>query len=172
MKYAVTKHAVMRCSQRFGIKPEHVRNWVNQCMEYAEFLGNAINANGIEGRLYGHRGKVFVLAAKENKVLTVIEPRRIPAVSERMKKLILNEVEKIEKRAAANQRKIQYMSAEMERELAECKMKLLRARSEAKRLALSARIKALESRVRELNEDITDIKRSKARFAKGLAAHI
>lgn len=170
MTVAVTKHAVKRAQERFGVSHKVAERWIRQHYEQAEFVAEIPREEGGTGRLFAHNGIAIILAPDENVVITVYKPGIYGDLKRKISALVDAEYRRAQTKARRNERRGLTKQYEMERELADRKLELLRARSEWKRMALRGRIAALESRIDEMPAEVEACKRELAPYAKAVAA--
>jgi hypothetical protein len=169
----VTKHAVKRIKERFGIPEKQIQNYVNQCLKNAKLLA-IVDYNGEKQRLFAHKGKVFILKLEEDVVITAYQAavHSKSILANKVRQVVERELRKFERQEQTVERRGALEIAEIKIELAEREYELLRARSTAKKLALMARIAALKQAIDDRLEQINEVKQAKRLAAKIAAAYV
>jgi hypothetical protein len=167
----VTKHAIERVNERFGISKQQATNWVRQRMNSAEFVAITDN-EGTAARMFAYAGAIFVLDIEVDRVISVYKPYKQPLLYDKVKSLVLRELKRVERIESKTERRNTLSKAELEVELAECKLMLLRSRSHSRRNVLQARINAIQIRINELDTEIIEVRTNKKHIARGVASYI
>lgn len=174
MDVKLTKHAIDRIRQRFGIRGSDadIVNWANQKMAEATYVTEVLPDSNNDSRLFAHNGVLFALDRKDPVIITVMKPRRVATVRRKFQRLAQAERDRIERKYTAKERRLMRMQAELEIELGERKLELMRARAPYRKLSLKARIAALELRCGDIPDEIRENKRAKTKQAEGVAAYL
>ena len=172
MTWTATDHTKTRAIQRFRVAEAAVDAWINEKMAEATYLTNAPDEQGRMRRVYVAKGVVLHASLTDSVIYTVIPASRLGRCTDAVKAAADREIKKARKEALDQERALMTERNEVTEALLDVKAAMLTARTERKAAALYDKMIALDTRVAEIDRDISDARRSVVRVASGFAAMI
>lgn len=171
---SMSEHAYIRSIERLGLKRTErgeVESYIKKKLSQADYLGLVTAKNGNASEMF-LIGNVSIHVNPElTNIVTVIKYDKLPysPLNEKVKCVYQKEFRKLDRSERAKIKKLHLHTYETNLEISELNLRKYKTRSESIRLSCSARIKALESHVEALKEELTQIKKDKRLVATNLA---
>lgn len=171
-RITLTNHALERAAERLGIQNNaHATGFFREKLRDATRVGETLSRDGNESILYANDGVGMHLSPDLEKVITVCiyNPLLYDPIKDKVKFLYDKELRKISRAERAKMRRMNYIKAELQIELAELNLRSLRTRSQAVRDSCQARTNAIQYHLQELEREVKLIQNSKRQLSKVLS---
>lgn len=162
----VSKHALQRATDHYGVKPEEARAWIISKLRESSLVDdNYVGDDGKLQRLFCYTGVPFIVAPNANYVFTLLPSRNTTAdaLRDEMTKLLARVLKAAQRKEAREIKRVNARKAELTAERAEME----KAAAES-----AARIAEINAELPKLDAEIFELKREKSTLAKGVAAYV
>lgn len=171
---SVSKHAVERATEHFGIKTDDVRNWVSTNLRQATLIdADFMGEDGKYGRLFAYRGIAFVVVSTEAYVVTVYpQEYATNALRNEMAKVVARVLKAAQRKETREVKRVNIRKAELTVERAEMELRKLKTMSYKVVADCDGRIAEINEELKQLDAEIFELRREKATLAKGICAYV
>lgn len=172
-KVYVSQHAIDRASSRFNVDKAKAEQWIRDNVRKARYVSTILSGDGKTSRLFTFQRVAYILAVDSDHVVTVFEQHHAPAeLTQRVRKLILAELAKYERKEAVVERTVNVEKSRLAIEIARCNYRMMVTPSKTVIQANTKRLREIENIYAELDAKLTEIRREKTSIAHGLVAYL
>ncbi|WP_028559815.1 hypothetical protein [Paenibacillus pinihumi] len=172
-KVTVSQHAVDRVIERFGVEKTKAEQWVRDNVKKSRYVSTVLGEDGSLVRLFTFQRVAYLLNIEVDRVVTVYSRHYAPSdLSQRVRKLIMSELTKFERKEAVTERAVNVEKAKLAIEVAKCNYRMLVTPSKAVLRANTSRVRELSERIAELDRQLAAVRKEKSEIAKGLIPYL
>jgi ribosomal protein S8 len=169
----VMQHAIDRAVERLRVPKQTAREWIVSNLRKAAFIANIIGEDGRPSRLYAFQRVAFVLADKEDAVLTVYQHHHaVTSIQRKIGALLKRELAAAERKERAVERMVRVEKARLAVEIAQCRYKMELTPSKTVVARNNAMLTQIDAKIAELDGSLLAAKRDKSAIARSLVMYV